>query len=62
MNTIETIDDKKKILMKNNVLIKARYSLSLVQSNILISILYKLQRDQKGQATCIISRDRKSVV
>lgn len=56
MNTIETIDDKKKILMKNNVLIKARYSLSLVQSNILISILYKLQRDQKGQATCIISR------
>lgn len=56
MNTIEIIDDKKKILMKNNVLIKARYNLSLVQSNILITILYKLQRDQKGQATCIISR------
>ena len=56
MNNIEVINDKKRILMKNNVLIKARYSLSLVQSNILISILYKLQRDKKGQSVCIISR------
>ena len=46
MNTIETIDDKKKILMKNNVLTKARYSLSLVPSSpikrIFSTILYSL--------------------
>lgn len=43
------------ILMKNNVLIKARYNLTLIQSRIFIIMLYKLQRDNSGAVSCFIS-------
>lgn len=47
---------EKNILMKNNVLVKARYSLTLVQSKIFIVMLYKLQKDEKRGMSCSLPR------
>lgn len=47
----------KNILMKNNELVKARYDLTVVQSRVFIVMLYKLQKDKKGEMSCIISTD-----
>lgn len=46
----------KNILMKNNMLVKARYSLTLVQSKIFIVMLYKLQKDEKRGMSCTLTR------
>lgn len=48
--------DKDKILMKNNHLIKAKYDLTLIQSRIFIVVLYKLQKENNGDMTCILTR------
>lgn len=50
------MSNDKKILMKNNVLVKARYNLSLVQSRIFIVMLYELQKDEKRGMSCSLSR------
>lgn len=48
--------DAKKVLMKNNVLVKARYSLTLIQSRIFIVMLYELQKDEKRGMSCTLPR------
>lgn len=50
------MDAKKNILMKNNILVKARYHLTSIQSNVLIVILYELQKDAKRGMSCTINR------
>lgn len=50
------MDTKKNILMKNNILVKARYHLTSIQSNVLIVILYELQKDAKRGMSCTIHR------
>lgn len=44
------------ILMKNNILVKARYRLTATQYNLLIIILYELQKDGKRGMSCTINR------
>lgn len=48
--------DKKEILMKNNELIKARYSLSVVENRIFMLMLFKLQKSPNGDMMCEIPR------
>ncbi|MGL4655727.1 MAG: replication initiation protein [Sarcina sp.] len=50
------MENKKNILMKNNELVKARYHLTSVQSDIFIVMLYKLQKDDKRGMSCKIHR------
>ncbi|WGX77644.1 hypothetical protein QJS64_20960 (plasmid) [Paraclostridium bifermentans] len=45
MNLIEELESNR-ILMKNNMLVKARYSLSLIENRVFLSMLYKLQKNQ----------------
>ncbi|EPZ61791.1 initiator Replication family protein [[Clostridium] sordellii ATCC 9714] len=54
MYLIEELENDK-ILMKNNILVKARYNLSLVENRIFLFMLYKLQRESKGVLKCEIS-------
>lgn len=54
MYLIEELENNK-ILMKNNILVKARYNLSLVENRIFLFMLYKLQRESKGVLKCEIS-------
>lgn len=54
MNLIEELENNR-VLMKNNMLVKARYSLSLVENRIFLSMLYKLQKKSDGVLTCSIS-------
>ncbi|MGL5716863.1 MAG: replication initiation protein [Paraclostridium sp.] len=54
MNLIEELENNR-VLMKNNMLVKARYSLSLVENRIFLSMLYKLQKKSDGILTCSIS-------
>lgn len=49
--------DNGQILMKHNHLIKAKYNLTLIQSRIFIVILYKLQKENNGDMTCILTRN-----
>lgn len=51
------MDEKTRVLMKNNDLITAKYDLSLVENRIFIIILYKLQKENNGSMTCHISQD-----
>lgn len=52
-----------KILMKNNVLIQAKYSLTLVENRIFLLMMYKLQKESEGVLSCQISHDEfKSVI
>lgn len=52
------IDIKKpKILMKNNLLIQAKYSLTLVENRIFLLMMYKLQKESEGVLSCEISHD-----
>jgi hypothetical protein len=44
-----------KVLMKNNILVKARYNLSLVENRIFLFMLYKLQKENDGILKCSIS-------
>ncbi|OXX84952.1 hypothetical protein AVM15_01385 [Paraclostridium benzoelyticum] len=54
MNLIEELESNR-ILMKNNMLVKARYSLSLIENRVFLSMLYKLQKKSDGVLTCSIS-------
>ncbi|MEF9992334.1 MAG: RepB family plasmid replication initiator protein [Romboutsia sp.] len=54
MNLIEEIENNR-VLMKNNMLVKARYSLSLVENRIFLFMLYNLQKKSDGILTCSIS-------
>lgn len=56
MNDLMDIE-KPKILMKNNLLIQAKYSLTLVENRIFLLILYKLQKENDGVLSCEISHD-----
>lgn len=47
--------ESNRILMKNNMLVKARYSLSLIENRVFLSMLYKLQKKSDGVLTCSIS-------
>jgi plasmid replication initiation protein len=48
---------KDDVLMKNNILVKAKYSLSLAESRIFIMMLYGLQKDESGSMSFKISLD-----
>lgn len=48
--------EKKEILMKNNDLIKTRYSLSVVENRIFMLMLFKLQKSPNGDMMCEIPR------
>lgn len=48
---------KEDVLMKNNILVKAKYSLSLAESRIFIMMLYGLQKDESGSMSFKISLD-----
>lgn len=48
---------KPKILMKNNLLIQAKYSLTLVENRIFLLMMYKLQKESEGVLSCEISHD-----
>ena len=62
MYLIEELENEK-ILMKNNILVKARYNLSLVENRIFLYMLYKLQTESKGILKCQIShREFKEIV
>lgn len=50
------MSENKSILMKNNILVKARYNLTLVQSRIFIVMLYKLQKDEKRGMSATFKR------
>lgn len=55
--------DNPKILMKNNVLIQAKYSLTLVENRIFLLMMYKLQKESEGVLSCEISHEEfKSVI
>lgn len=54
MYLIEELENDR-ILMKNNILVKARYNLSLVENRIFLFMLYKLQRESEGILKCEIS-------
>ena len=53
MYLIEELENNK-ILMKNNLLVKARYNLSLVENRIFLFMLYKLQKECNGVLKCSI--------
>lgn len=55
MNTIIE-EEKKKILMKNNELIKTRYSFSVIENRVFMLMLYKLQKAPNGEMMCEIPR------
>ncbi|WP_128609241.1 RepB family plasmid replication initiator protein [Clostridium haemolyticum] len=38
------INNKEKILMKNNILVQAKYNLTLVENRIFTLLLYKFQK------------------
>ena len=55
MNELEKKSSK--VLMKNNLLIQAKYSLTLVENKVFTLILYKLQKDNRGIYSCSITQD-----
>lgn len=48
----------RKILMKHNLLVKAKYSLNLVQNRIFEILLYYFQKEKEGILSCEISRSQ----
>ena len=62
MYLIEELETNK-ILMKNNLLVKARYNLSLVENRIFLFMLYKLQKEFNGILKCSIPhREFKDII
>lgn len=55
MNELEKTSNK--ILMKNNLLIQAKYSLTLAENKVFTLILYKLQKDNRGIYSCSITQE-----
>ncbi|WP_270507109.1 replication initiation protein, partial [Paraclostridium sordellii] len=49
--------DKNEILMKNNVLIKARYDINTYENKLFILLLYKLQRINETTCKCNLNVD-----
>lgn len=56
-NVFENETDKK-VLMKHNLLVKAKYSLNLVQNRIFEVLLYYFQKEKEGILSCEISREQ----
>lgn len=56
MNNLNETENPK-ILMKNNVLIQSKYSLTLNENRIFLLILYKLQKNYDGSMHCDIQYD-----
>lgn len=56
MNDYRDIQNPK-ILMKNNLLIQAKYSLTLVENRIFLLMMYKFQKESNGVLSCEISHD-----
>ncbi|MGL5693379.1 MAG: replication initiation protein, partial [Peptostreptococcaceae bacterium] len=56
MNNLTDIKNPK-ILMKNNVLVQSKYSLTLNENRLFLLILYKLQKDYDGSMSCYIHYD-----
>ncbi|MEG1132578.1 MAG: replication initiation protein [Romboutsia sp.] len=56
MNNLTDIKNPK-VLMKNNVLVQSKYSLSLNENRIFLLILYKLQKHYDGSMCCEIHHD-----
>jgi plasmid replication initiation protein len=56
MSNLTDIENPK-ILMKNNVLIQSKYSLTLNENRIFLLILYKLQKNYNGSMHCDIHYD-----
>lgn len=55
---MKEIDKKSnKVLMKNNLLIQAKYSLTLSENKVFTLILYKLQKDSRGIYSCSITQE-----
>jgi len=50
-------DKKEKILMKNNILVKAKYSLTTNESRVFLLMLFKLQKTPEGVLSCSIEHD-----
>lgn len=61
MNELTNVENPK-ILMKNNVLIQAKYSLTLVENRIFLLMMYKLQKESEGVLSCQISHDEFKLV
>lgn len=55
MNKLE--ETSSKVLMKNNLLIQAKYSLTLAENKVFTLILYKLQKDKRGIYSCSITQE-----
>lgn len=55
MNELEKSGTK--VLMKNNLLIQAKYSLTLAENKVFTLILYKLQKDNRGIYSCSINQE-----
>ncbi|MCD3217266.1 replication initiation protein [Clostridium botulinum C] len=47
--------EKQKILIKNNILIEAKYNLNLVENRIFTLLLYKFQKEKGKVLTCTLS-------
>lgn len=52
--------EKERVLMKNNILVRARYSLTTNESRIFLLILFKLQKTLNKALSCTISYDELS--
>lgn len=58
---LETSENKKeKVLMKNNILVRAKYSLTTNESRVFLLMLFKLQKTPEGVLSCSISHEELS--
>ena len=56
------MSEDNKVLMKNNLLIQAKYNLNLVENRIFTTLLYKFQKNQKGIYSCQITHDELKIL
>lgn len=55
--------NEKNIVMKNNIIIKAKYNISTLENRVFLMLLYKLQRNTEDIIKCEISHDEfKSII
>ena len=52
---MQTVEEKNNVLMKNNMIIKAKYSINTVENRIFQLILYKMQKEKNNDTLqCVI--------
>lgn len=51
------MEDKKDVLMKNNMLIKARYDINVYENKLFILLLHKLQKINETTCVCVMKTD-----